>query len=170
MGTFLINSEKSPIKGSGGSIGFMAAGDAPSPSQILDLETFTHCAPVLISEDEPQIARLYEVLLARMHLRSVSIPKSSAALDYMLKRPVSLVISNLMKPNVTGLDLLKALRQDTTTTDIPFMIITSTPDYETRLAFQTLGGNAYLTKPINTKQFTDTVVQLLVSQLISEPA
>ena len=79
------------------------------PSDVLDLETFTHTAPILLSDDEPQIVRLYEILMARLHLRTVSIPDSREALDYMLNKPVSLVISDLMKPNFTGLDMLKAL-------------------------------------------------------------
>ena len=150
-----------------GTIGF--AQDKPILPEVLDLETFTHTAPILLSDDEPQIARLYEVLMARLHLRTVSVADGRAALDYMLKKPVSLVISDLMKPNISGMDMLKALRQDPTTTDVPFMVVTATPDYETRLAFKQLRGNAYLTKPLNTKQFTDTVVQLLSAQLISEP-
>lgn len=143
--------------------------NAVSPD-ILDLETFTQTAPILLSDDEPQIARLYEVLMARLHLRTVSIPDSRIAMDYMLKKPVSLVISDLMKPNITGLDMLKALRQDPTTREVPFIVVTATPEYESRLAFNDLGGNAYLTKPINNKQFSDTVVQLLSAQLANEAA
>jgi CheY-like chemotaxis protein len=140
------------------------------PSAVLDLETFTHTAPILLSDNEPQIVRLYEILMSRIHLWTVSIPDSQAALEYMLNKPVSLVISDLMKPNVTGLELLKALRQDPTTRDVPFIVVTATPEYESRLAFNKLGGNAYLTKPINNKQFTDTVVQLLSTQLANEAA
>ena len=140
------------------------------PSDVLDLETFTHTAPILLSDDEPQIVRLYEILMARLHLRTVSIPDSREALDYMLNKPVSLVISDLMKPNLTGLDMLKALRQDTTTSDVPFMIVTATPDYESRLAFNALRGSAYLAKPINDRQFSDLVVQLLSAELANEAA
>jgi DNA-binding response OmpR family regulator len=139
-------------------------------SDVLDLETFTHTAPILLSDDEPQIVRLYEILMARLHLRTVSIPDSREALDYMLNKPVSLVISDLMKPNLTGLDMLKALRQDTTTSDMPFIIVTATPDYESRTAFNALRGNVYLTKPINNRQFSDVVVELLSAELANEAA
>ena len=139
-------------------------------SDVLDLETFTHTAPILLSDDEPQIIRLYEILMARLHLRTVSIPDSREALDYLLNKPVSLVISDLNKPNFTGLDVLKALRQDTSTADMPFMIVTATPDYESRLAFNALRGSAYLTKPINNRQFSDIVVELLSAELANEAA
>ena len=168
MRTFLINSERSSTTGMSDDSHFPEA-DAPL-SDVLDLETFTHTAPILLSDDEPQIVRLYEVLMSRIHLRTVSIPDGRAALEYMLKKPVSLVISDLMKPKITGLDMLKALRQDPTTRDVPFIVVTATPEYESRLAFNALGGNAYLTKPINTRQFTDIVVQLLTVQLANEAA
>ena len=168
MRTFLINSQRSLMTGINGDPRFPDA-DA-MPSDVLNLETFTHTAPILLSDDAPQIARLYEILMSRLHLRTVSIPNGRAALEYMLKKPISLVISDLMKPNVTGLDMLKALREDPTTRDVPFMVVTATPEYESRLAFNALGGNAYLTKPINTRQFTNTVIQLLSAQLDNEAA
>jgi PleD family two-component response regulator len=168
MRTFLINSERSPMAGMSGNVSFPDAGIQPMSFEVLDLETFTHCAPILISDYEPQITRLYEVLMSRLKLRTVSVPDGKAALEYMLKKPVSLVISEIAKPHVSGLEMLKALRQDPTTTDVPFIMITSDPQYETRAAFKALGGNAYLTKPLNTKQFTQTVVQLLSAELSTE--
>ena len=80
-----------------------------------------------------------------------------------------MVISEIEKPNISGLEMLKALRQDLTTIDVPFMVITANPDYESRMAFKALGGNAYLTKPLNTQQFTQTVIQLLSAELSVEP-
>ncbi len=170
MRTFLLNSERSPLTGMTGNVSVPETGKVPMSFEVLDLETFTHCAPILLSDDEPQITRLYEVLMSRLRLRTVSVPDGSAAMEYMLKKPVSLVISEAVKPRVTGIDLLKALRQDLTTRDVPYIMITATPDYESRLAFNALGGNAYLTKPLNTPQFTQTVVQLLSAQLSTEPA
>lgn len=145
-----------------------SSGVALSPP-ALDLETFTRCAPILITDDEPQIAHLYAALMARVRLHTVSIPDGYAALDYMLHKPVSLVISDLLKPNINGIDLLKALRQEPTTTEIPFVIITATPEYESRQMFKMLGGSAYLTKPIDARQLTQTITQLLTVQLADPP-
>jgi|GEM_PF-5345518 len=168
MGTFLINSERPSMNGTSATIDMQSSGVMMPPS-VLDLETFTRCAPILISDDEPQIAHLYEVLMARARLHTISIPDSYQALDYMLNKPVSLVISDLNKPNLTGIDLLKALRQDPTMTETPFIIITATPEYESRQMFKMLNGSAYLAKPIDGRQLTQVVTQLLTVQLADQP-
>lgn len=168
MRTFLINSERLDIHPGNTTLHVQPSGIS-LPLPVLDLETFTRCAPILISDEEPQIAHLYEVLMARVRLHTVSIPDSRAALDYMLKKPVSLVISELRKPHLGGIELLRALRQDTTTTEIPFIIITATPDYESRQMFKLLGGNAYLNKPIDARQLTQIATQLLTAQLADQP-
>src|SRR5258705_9993662 len=127
MRTFLINSERSSITGISGNSRFPETDELTMSFPILNLETFTHTAPILLSDHEPQIARLYEVLMSRMGLRTVSVPDGRAALEYMLKKPVSLVISDLLKPNINGLDFLMALRQDPITRAVPLIIVTATP-------------------------------------------
>lgn len=164
MKTFKLNSERSSVVGQNGDFNTLSSMMAAEHG-IHDVKTLTRYAPILLSDDEPQITRLYEALMARVGLRTVSVPEGNMAQDYVLYNPVSLVISDLMKPHFTGLDLLKVLRQNPVTTDVPFMIITATPDYESRLAFKTLGGNVYLTKPIDARQLTQTVTQLLSTQL-----
>lgn len=156
------------MNGTGSSLDIQSSG-ITLPPPALDLETFTRCAPILITDDEPQIVRLYETLMARVRLHTIAIADGYEALDYMLHKPVSLVISDLLKPNITGIDMLKALRQDPTTTEIPFVIITATPEYESRQMFKMLGGNAYLTKPIDARQLTQTITQLLTMQLVDQP-
>jgi DNA-binding response OmpR family regulator len=130
---------------------------------IHDLKALTQYAPILLSDDEPQITRLYEVLMSRSGLNTVSVPNGVMARDYLLDNPVSLVIAELMKPHFTGLQLLQAVRENPATIDVPFMIVTATPEYESRLAFKALGGDTYLTKPIDARQFTQTVTHMLSS-------
>lgn len=164
MKTFKLNSERpSVVRQSGDFNSHSSMMTAEHP--ISDIKSFTQYAPILLSDDEPQITRLYEVLMTRVGLKTVSVPDGDVARDYLLDNPVSLVISDLMKPHFNGLDLLSVLRQNPATTDVPFMIITATPDYESRKAFKSLGGDVYLTKPIDARQLTQIVIQLLSAQL-----
>ena len=136
---------------------------------IEDIETLTQFAPIVLIDDEPQIMRLYEVMLARVGLRTVSLPDSDTALDYCVQKPVSLVISELLRPHINGLTMLELLRRDPSTTDVPFIMITATPEYDSRTLFESLGGNAFLTKPINIRQLTHVVNNLLDEQLARCP-
>jgi len=164
MKTFKLNSERPSVAGQNGDLNSYSS-MMTAERAIHDVKTFTQYAPILLSDHEPQITRLYEVLMARAGLKTVSVPDGDVARDYVLDNPVSLVISDLIKPHFTGLDLLKVLRQNPTTMDVPFMMVTATPDYESRKAFKSLGGDVYLTKPIDARQLTQTVTQLLSTQL-----
>lgn len=125
----------------------------------------TQHAPIIICDDEPQIAHLYEILLARVGMRSLQIPTSDAVVAYIQQYPVSLIISELNRPNINGLDLLKAVRSSTHNMHVPFMLVTSTPDYESRKLFATLSGSAFLTKPIDGRQLTHVITQTLTALL-----
>lgn len=169
MKTFMLNSERSNVSGRTDDFNSQASLIAAQHS-ITDVQTLTQVAPIMLSDDEPQITRLYETLMARVGLQTVSIPEGDRARDYMLYNPVSLVISDLMKPRFTGLELLKALRQNPVTAAVPFIIITATPDYESQQTFKALGGNVFLSKPIDARRLTQTVTQLLCAQLANCPA
>ena len=126
--------------------------------------------PVLISDDDPHITRLYEAVLARLGLRTVSLPDGQAALDYVFQHPISLVISDLNKPQVNGLDMLCQIREHEASAHLPFIMVTATPDMETRRTFNDLGGTLFLTKPFNTHALTSAVMRLLQAQLVEESA
>jgi PleD family two-component response regulator len=169
MKTFMLNSERSNVSGTGDDFSSHASLIAAQHS-ITDVQTLTQVAPIMLSDDEPQITRLYETLMARVGLHTVSMPQADRARDYMFYNPVSLVISELMKPRFTGLELLKELRQNPVTATIPFIMITATPDYESHQMFNTLGGNLFLSKPIDARRLTQTVTQLLSALLVKHPA
>ena len=126
--------------------------------------------PVLISDDDPHITRLYEAILGRLKLQTVSIADGQIALDYVRQHPVALVISDLNKPHVNGLDMLCQIREHESGTRLPFIMVTATPDLEIKRTFADLGGSFFLTKPFNMHTFTSTVMKLLQAQLVPESA
>ncbi|MEZ4669672.1 MAG: response regulator [Anaerolineae bacterium] len=126
--------------------------------------------PVLISEDDPHIMRLYETLLSRLGLHTISIPHAQQALDFIRHNPVSLIISDLHKPIMNGLDMLCHLRNNPATADVPFIMVTATPDIGTQKVFAELGGNVMLSKPFNVQTFSNAVLKLVEPQFLEESA
>lgn len=141
----------------------------PAQFYATDIQDLTQKAPIVLIDDEPQVTRLYEVLMARTGLHTVAIPNGDAALEYVLHHPVSLVISELNRHHINGLAILEVLRRTSSKAHIPFMIITATPDYEARQAFVALSGNAFLTKPIDGRQLTHIVTHTVTAQLSPQP-
>lgn len=169
MAKFLLLSERQPMP-----ILAMDSGKTRSPATVThfpaNVTVDNPYLPLLISDDDPHITRLYEAILARLGLQTISIADGQAALDYIFQHPVSLVISDMNKPQVNGLDMLCQIRENEASSHLPFIMVTATPDLETRRTFDDLGGTLFLTKPFNTHTFTSAVMKLLQAQLVEETA
>ena len=99
---------------------------------------------VLLVEDNKDMADYirdildteYNILIADNGVR---------AMNMLEKTPVDLVLSDLMMPEMDGLQLLKTVRERYQ--DLPFIILTARADAPDRLSALTLGVDDYLTKP-----------------------
>lgn len=86
---------------------------------------------------------------------------SSAVLEKLASHPVHLVISDMNMPGLSGLDLLAALRQNTATQRIGFILITGTPTPEVMRRGQELGLNNLIRKP-----FTPATVKAAIERVV----
>ncbi len=121
----------------------------------------TRSAPIIISDNDSQITRLFEHILNRRGLTTLAVPDPAEVTRLCLNRSISLVISDLMKPRMNGLDILQALRSHPLTTHIPFMLVTAAATIEHRERFKNLGGDCLMFKPIDVQRFGNATVSLL---------
>jgi len=71
-----------------------------------------------------------------------------------------LVLLDLKLPKVSGLEVLKAIRQDARTRYLPVVILTSSNEDQDLLSGYSLGANSYIRKPVDFTQFIEAVKQL----------
>ena len=80
------------------------------------------------------------------------------------------VLLDLKLPKVSGLEVLRALKQDEKTRSIPVVVVTSSredPDIKTAYA---LGANSYVVKPVDFDAFAEAVSSLgLYWLLVNQP-
>jgi two-component system response regulator len=76
----------------------------------------------------------------------------------------------LKLPLVSGLEVLRAIKQDTRTRSIPVVVVTSSrEDQDVKAAYE-LGANSYVVKPVDFESFTDSIGKLgLYWLLINQP-
>ena len=72
------------------------------------------------------------------------------ALGMLAARPVHLVIADLGMPEMNGLDLLHALRENRSTREIGFILMTETPTPQVMAQGRQLGLNQLVRKPFST--------------------
>lgn len=118
-------------------------------------------AHLLIIDDDPDVGRLLTMMLKRAgHTPSVCY-HAQDGLKQALAQPPQLIVLDLMMPDMDGYDLIKRLRAETTTAHIPILVITARGQAADKQAALEAGANGYLRKPIDPKELTAQVQELL---------
>ena len=81
--------------------------------------------PVLIVDDEANILALLREVLEEAGFLVLTAPNGSAALALLAQTSVALVLTDLMMPTVTGLQLAQQLHSDPRTVAIPVLAMTA---------------------------------------------
>lgn len=136
---------------------------------------------ILLVEDNPDDEELAIYALQKRNLANhIHVVRDGVeALDYIFRtgayaarpdvRP-KLILLDLKLPKVDGLDVLKRLKSDESTRNIPVVVLTSSREDRDIIESYGLGVNSYIVKPVDFEQFTAAVETIgfywiLVNQL-----
>jgi DNA-binding NtrC family response regulator len=100
---------------------------------------------ILVVDDEPNMLRLFQKVLTKEGYRIRTTSSGAEALRILNEEVFNLVISDLVMPNLGGMDLLKELKANHP--DIPFVVITAYGTIESAVEAMKAGAFDYLTKP-----------------------
>ena len=103
---------------------------------------------ILIVDDEINSTKLLKKVLEKKGYEVEESNDSKQALEMVKDGEYDIIISDLQMPDVTGLDLLKAKREDCT-----FMMITGYGSVHTAVESMKLGAYDYINKPFNLEEF-----------------
>jgi two-component system chemotaxis response regulator CheY len=79
------------------------------------------------------------------------------ALDLLKKEEVGLIVSDWNMPNMSGLDLLKAVRGDDNLKGIPFVMVTAEGMKENVVEAVKAGVTNYIVKPFTPETFSEKI-------------
>ena len=118
-------------------------------------------AKILIVEDNALNIKLFCDLLAAHGHEPEAVTDSRNALDAARSFSPDLVITDIQLPHVSGLDLIRMLRNDEKLAEIPIMAVTAYSARGDEERIREAGAQAYVSKPISVVKFAQTVDELL---------
>jgi len=115
-------------------------------------------ARILVVDDDEGIRQLVHTLLKNAGYRADSVEDALEAQKRLAKKNYDVVVSDIMMPGMSGIDLLKILQQNAS--DVPVILMTGNPDLETAAEAIRAGSAVdYLSKPFSTDQMLKTVAR-----------
>ncbi len=120
---------------------------------------------VIIADDEPVIARGIEKLLdlKALCIQIVGISNDGQeALEMVRCKKPDILISDINMPNMSGIELLKILKEEKSETQVIF--ISGYQEFEYARAALKYGAIDYLVKPINKQQLSDAVKKIIIQK------
>ena len=122
---------------------------------------------ILLIDDEAHNREALTLLLSHAGYQVQSAGSGEEALKILQQTPFEVVITDLFLPGVSGIDILKRIKEDSPFTNV--ILITGNASAETAVEAMKEGAFDYITKPLNFEKLKILVAKALEkSQLVAE--
>ena len=116
---------------------------------------------ILVVEDEPDVVDLVRYHLRRAGFNVLIAFNGPAGLTAAIESRPDAIVLDIMLPQMTGIEVCKALRDANATADIPILFLTAKTEISDRIAGLELGVDDYITKPFSPRELVLRVQNLL---------
>ncbi len=119
---------------------------------------------ILIAEDSPTQAEQLRYALEKNSFEVIVAKNGKMALDLAQEKLPTIVISDIVMPEMNGYELCKAIKSNETTSDIPVILLTSLSNSEDVLEGLACGADNFLTKPYSEKYLLSIIDQIIANK------
>src|SRR3984893_2234240 len=118
-------------------------------------------ARVLIVEDDRTITAVVKYFLELEGFEVVIATDGLVGLESAKRNPPQAIVTDLNMPGMDGMAMVKALRADVLTHDIPILMLTSEESVDSETLALSLGADDYIHKPVEPRRLAARVKALL---------
>ncbi len=136
---------------------------ALDPGQLIEkIEQYTHASPqdpyrILIVDDSKSQAKYIENVLAKAGMCPHVITDPMQLMIALEEFQPEIIIMDMYMPGCTGMELARVIRQQDRFHSVPIIYLSAEDDLNKQLHAMSLGGDDFLTKPIDPKHLTATI-------------
>jgi signal transduction histidine kinase/CheY-like chemotaxis protein len=120
---------------------------------------------ILIIEDSATQAARIKYLLESYHYKVEVTRDGQQALIWLSEHKPSLVISDIVMPEMNGFELCEKIKSDKRTEDIPVILLTSLSDPDEVIEGLSCGADSFITKPYNNEHLIANIEQILTEKV-----
>jgi len=112
---------------------------------------------ILIVDDDEALAETYAMALQNAGMRAVAATNPAAAFDQIAMAHIDLVLMDIQMPDVSGIELARAIRQSRRYRSLPIVFLSAERDPARRLEARQLGGDDFIAKPVQLSRLVSLV-------------
>lgn len=120
---------------------------------------------IVICDDDKDIVRALEIYLSNRDYELLSAYTGREALDYVKKGDISLVLLDIMMPEMDGITALRAIREKS---NVPVILITAKSEDADKVLGLDVGADDYITKPFNILEVKARMKAILRRNAVTE--
>jgi DNA-binding response OmpR family regulator len=116
---------------------------------------------ILVVDDDPTMVKLINVNLKLNNYSVVEATSGEQALDVLSAEPLDLVVLDIMMPGVDGWEVLKRIRGNKETQEMPVILVTAKTQDSDVIRGWELGADEYVIKPFNPLLLVEVIKMVL---------
>lgn len=116
---------------------------------------------ILVVEDNPLIMELVRTLLDSFGYESIEAVDGVMAITLSKKNKLNLILLDIQLPGIDGTEVLKILKEDPATREIPVIALTAHAMRGDEEKFLKAGCSGYVSKPIDIQKFKSIIAELI---------
>lgn len=116
---------------------------------------------ILVVDDDPTMVKLINVNLKLNNYAVIEAISGEQALDIVSKELLDLVVLDIMMPGVDGWEVLKRIRNDPDTEELPVILVTAKTQDSDVIRGWEYGADEYVIKPFNPLLLVEVIKMVL---------
>ena len=129
-------------------------------SETKEMLSKTYPYTILITEDDDEVRGFLERELS-LHFKIRTVANGKDALRVLEEEEISLVVSDVMMPEMNGFELCRTIKSQLPFSHIPVILLTALTDERQRIFGITGGADDYIQKPFHTDYVKIKIIHLL---------